>query len=187
MPLAAFISSIGMVLVTEAGDKTMLTTICLSAQYRRPFIVLAATMIALGISSAIGVIIGYILASALPIDLIIYISGGLFFTLGIYTLLKSDSEDIESCDNPTTFLGMVSLVLFSELGDKSQIAILALAAQSIYPILVFIGTIIGFLIINIIGVLAGDRISHLISINKIRKITGLIFILFGIAVIFRFI
>ncbi len=186
MPLQAFISSMGMILVTELGDKTMLTTMCLGAQYRRPTIVLAATMIALGISSIIGVIIGFILSTTLPIDLIVYISGGLFIILGIYSLLISNSEEFDSCDNPTTFLGMVSLVLFSELGDKSQIAILALAAYAAYPILVFLGAMIGFLIVNGIGALVGDRVSHRISMNTIRKATGLIFIIFGIAILFRF-
>ena len=183
MPLQAIISSLGLVLATEIGDKTMLTTMCFSAQYRRPLIVLTATMIALGISSAIGVIIGFILSATLPINLIIYISGGLFIILGIYSLLNSSLEEIDSCDNPTTFLGMVSLVLFSELGDKSQIAILALAASSIYPILVFLGAMTGFLVVNLFGVLAGDYISNKISMNRIRKVTGLIFIAFGIAVL----
>jgi putative Ca2+/H+ antiporter (TMEM165/GDT1 family) len=187
MPLAAFISSIGLVIATEFGDKTMLTTMCLSAQYRRPYTVLAATMIALGISSAIAVIIGFILAAAIPIDLIIYISGGLFLVLGFYSLLKPDTEEIESCEDPKTFLGMISVVLFSELGDKSQLAILALAAQSIYPILVFLGAILGFLFVNIIGAIAGNGISNKISINTVRKITGLVFIFFGVLILLRII
>ena len=187
MPLIAFISSMGLVSATEFGDKTMLTTMCLSAQYRRPLIVLAATMISLGISSIISVSVGFFLASALPIDFIIYISGGLFLLLGFYALIKRNSEEIESCDNPATFLGMVSVVLFSELGDKSQIAILALAAQSMYPVFIFLGAMVGFLIVNVIGAIAGNNISHRVSINTIHKIAGLIFILFGILVLFRII
>ena len=183
MPLQALLSSFVVILITEIGDKTMLTTMCLSAQYRRPSIVLVATMIALGISSVIGVLIGFILATTLPIDLIVYISGGLFLILGFYTLLNSNSEEVDSCDNPTTFIGMISLVLFSELGDKSQIAILALAANSLYPVLVFVGALVGFLIVNTIGAIAGDRISQRISMNTIRKVTGLVFIIFGIAIL----
>ncbi len=183
MPLQALLSSFGIILVTEIGDKTMLTTICLSAQYRRPAIVLLATLIALAISTAIAVVVGVVLATSLPVDLIVYISGILFLGLGIYTILKSDSEEVESCDNPATFTGMVSLVLFSELGDKSQIAALALAAQSIYPIMVFVGAIIGFLVVNAIGAVAGDRIAGVTSIKYVKIVAGAIFIIFGFAVL----
>ncbi|MGY5854339.1 MAG: TMEM165/GDT1 family protein [Candidatus Thorarchaeota archaeon] len=183
MPLQALLSSLGIILVTEIGDKTMLTTMCLSAQYRRPTIVLLATLIALSISTAIAVVIGVVLATSLPVDLIVYISGALFIGLGIYTIIKSDSEEVNSCDNPATFTGMVSLVLFSELGDKSQIAALALAAQSIYPIMVFAGALIGFLIVNALGAIAGDRIAGITSMKHVKRVAGIVFIIFGFAVL----
>jgi putative Ca2+/H+ antiporter (TMEM165/GDT1 family) len=167
----------------ELGDKTMLTTMCLSAQYRRPWLVLLATMIALATSSVIAVIIGYILSTTLPIDLITYISGMLFIILGIYTLATSDSDIPDTCDNPGTMFGMFSLVLMSELGDKSQITILALAAQSLFPIIVFVGSIIGFLIVNALGAWAGDRVAARIPIPTIKKGVGLIFILFGVLIV----
>ena len=184
MPLQVLLSSIGLVFLTELGDKTMITAMCLSAQYRRPWIVLLATMIALATSTLIAVIIGVILSASLPVDLIIYISGVLFLGLGIYTLTRRNNESPDECDTPGTFLSMVSLILFSELGDKSQIAILALAVQSIFPIMVFTGAIIGFLLLNTISVFAGDRISGKIPLKTIRLVAGFVFILFGVLVIF---
>lgn len=167
----------------EIGDKTMLTTICLSAQYRRPGLVLLSTMTALATSSIIAVIIGYILSTSLPIQLITYVSGILFIGLGLYTLAKANSEVPDSCDNPGTLFGMFSLVLFSELGDKSQITILALAAQSSFVIMVFIGSIIGFLIVNSLGAIAGDRVSARIPLKIVKTVVGFIFILFGLLVV----
>ena len=142
-------------MLMELGDKTMLTTMCLSAQYRRPGLVLLSTMSALTASSVIAVILGYVLSATLPVGIITYVSGVLFLSLGIITLVKANNDATATCDNPGTIFGMFSLVLFSELGDKSQIAILALAAQSLFPIMVFLGSITAFLIINSIGVLAG--------------------------------
>jgi putative Ca2+/H+ antiporter (TMEM165/GDT1 family) len=141
-------------------------------------------MIALATSTLIAVIIGIILSAAIPVDLIVYISGFLFLGLGIYTLASRNKEEPDTCDNPGTFLSMVSLILFSELGDKSQITVLALAVQSLFPVMVFIGAIIGFLMLNVISVFAGDKISDKISLKTVRLVAGFIFILFGVLVIF---
>ncbi|MFW9850722.1 MAG: TMEM165/GDT1 family protein [Candidatus Thorarchaeota archaeon] len=184
MPLETLLTSIGLIFITELGDKTMITAMCLSAQYRRPWIVLLATMIALAISTLVAVIVGFILSTAIPVDLIIYISGILFLGLGFYSLVIRNKEEPDTCDTPGTFLSMVSLILFSELGDKSQITILALAVHSVFPMMVFIGAIIGFLLLNIISVHAGDRISDKISQKTVRIVAGIVFILFGILVIF---
>lgn len=164
----------------------MLTTICLSAQYRRPWLVLVSTMLALGASSVIAVIVGYVLSESLPIQVITYVSGLLFLALGFYTLARSEPDD-DACENPSTLLGMFSLVLFSELGDKSQITILALAAQSLFPIWVFVGAIGGFLIVNALGAVAGDRTAARIPMEKVRLATGFIFLAFGVLVILGFI
>jgi len=184
MPLQALASSAGLILLMELGDKTMLTTMCLSAQYRRPKLVLLATMLALTTSSIIAVTLGYILSTTLPIEIITYVSGILFLSLGFYTLARADSEIPDTCDNPGTLFGMFSLVLLSELGDKSQIATLALAAQSAFPLMIFIGAIIGFFIINSIAVLAGESIAERIPIKAVKRVVGIIFILFGLLVIF---
>ncbi len=183
MPIQTLLTSAGLVLLMELGDKTMLTTMCLSAQYRRPRLVLLATMIALATSSVIAVIVGYILAATLPINVITYVSGILFVGIGIYTLYTSSSEVPDTCDNPGTLFGMFTLVLLSELGDKSQITILALAAQSTLAIMVFIGSIIGFFIVNSVGALAGDRVAARIPLRTVKIIVGLVFILFGVLVV----
>ncbi len=184
MPLQALISSAGLILLMELGDKTMLTTMCLSAQYRRPKLVLIATMLALTTSSVIAVILGYILSATLPIEIITYVSGILFIALGFYALARADLEIPDTCDNPGTLFGMFSLVLLAELGDKSQIATLALAAQSAFLLMIFIGAIIGFFITNSIAVLAGESIAERIPIKAVKRVVGIIFILFGLVVIF---
>ncbi len=183
MPIQTLVSATGLVLLMELGDKTMLTTVCLSAQYRRPWLVLLATISALATSSIIAVIIGFILSATLPIEIIAYVSGILFIALGLYTLATSKSDVPDSCDNPGTMFGMFSLVLMSELGDKSQITILALAAQTPFAIMVFIGSIIGFLIVNAIGAWAGDRVATRIPLNIVKKVVGAIFILFGVLIV----
>jgi putative Ca2+/H+ antiporter (TMEM165/GDT1 family) len=184
MPIQTLLTSAGLVLLMELGDKTMLTTMCLSAQYRRPGLVLLATILALATSSVIAVIVGFILSATLPIGIITYVSGILFIGLGVYTLARANSEAPDTCDNPGTLFGMFSLVLLSELGDKSQITILALAAQSTFAVMVFLGSIIGFLIVNSLGAWAGNRVASRIPLRTVKIVVGLVFILFGFLIVF---
>lgn len=82
---------------------------------------------------------------------------------------------------------MFSLIFFSELGDKSQIAVLGLAAQSQFPFMVLVGALIGFLVINSIAAFAGNRLAIIISVDTIRKVSGFVFILLGVFMLLGFI
>jgi len=185
MSLESFFYAVTVVFLAELGDKTMLATIFLSAQYKRPGVVLLAAMGALTAATVIAVITGMIFAVTLPIDLILYFSGALFIIMGVYTMAISRKNESADSVTPTTFGGMFSLVFLAELGDKTQITVLALAAQSEAPIFIFIGAILGFLFVNSLGAVAGDRISEHAPIIWIKRVTGLVFIGFGILILFR--
>ena len=183
MPLATLAESLVMIALTELGDRTMLIALCLSAQYRRPWLVLAATVSALTISTVIGVIVGYLLSTTISMTLIVTVSGVMFLLLGLYSLWRSRSNEDVECATPSTFVGMMSLVLVSELGDKSQIAVLALAAQSLFPIMIFLGAMVGFILVNATGSFLGDRIAHRLPLRSVRLMTGIVFIVFGILIL----
>lgn len=183
MFLESFISATTVVFLAELGDKTMLATLVLSAQYRRPVFVLIIAMLALTVSTIIAVIIGVILAATLPLEFIILISGGIFIILGVHALIRKVSEENVNNNQPQTILSMFSLVLVSEMGDKTQIASLALAAQSAFPLMVFLGALLGFLLVNGIGAFTGEQISKRVPLETIRKVTGLVFIIVGILIV----
>ncbi|MBD3405621.1 MAG: hypothetical protein GF411_05755 [Candidatus Lokiarchaeota archaeon] len=185
MPAQVFLASLIIVFLTELGDKTMIATILLSAEHRQPSLVLIASLAALATSTFIAIIIGVVLSSALPLDLIIYLSGVIFIVLGLYTLFKKEESEETTENTQITFLSMFSLVLVSELGDKSQLAILAIAAQSLFPAFVFIGAVTGFLLLNSIGAFSGDKIGENLPMNAIRAFTGIVFIIIGTLVLFR--
>ena len=189
MFLESFFYALIVVFLAELGDKTMMATIFLSAQYRRPGVILLVAMSALGASTIIAVIIGVILAATLPIDLISYLAGALFFAMGVYMLAKSPKNKRENMVhiNRTTFGGMFSLVFLAELGDKTQIAVLALTVQSEAPIFVFIGAILGFFLVNSLGAIVGVRIAERVPVAWIKRVTGLLFIGFGLLALLRII
>ncbi len=182
--LETVLSAASLVFLAELGDKTMLATVCLSAQCRRPRFVLGAAMLALMTSTALAVVVGYVLSTALPLDIIIWASGLIFIVLGIYTLLQKESDEDGTGAEPASFLSIYSLVLFSEMGDKTQVSALAIAATTGLPILVFIGATIGLFLVNAIGVVMGDRIAAVSSVSIVRRVTGLVFILFGVLILF---
>ncbi|NWF94733.1 MAG: TMEM165/GDT1 family protein [Candidatus Thorarchaeota archaeon] len=182
MPAQSFLVAFALVLLMELGDKTMLTTMCLSAQSHRPWIVLLATMSALVTATAVGVLIGTTLYTILPLDLLSTIAGVIFLILGVYSLSISSLEDTIDCKNPCTVSSMFSFILISELGDKSQLAILALSAQSSLPILVFAGAVLAFLTVNAVAVFAGTGLALRVKARHIRVASGVIFVVFGLLI-----
>jgi len=182
LPIETLLYSTGIIFLAELGDKTMLATMCLSAQYKRPSVVLLATMLALASSTVIAVVIGVLMADELPTDFIAHLSGAMFLAMGIYILIKRESQGVTNCSNAGTFLSMFSLVFLSELGDKTQIACLALAARSALPVFVFLGATIGFFVVNAMGAAAGGRAARVVPIGLIRKVTGLVFIAVGVLI-----
>ncbi|TFF87008.1 TMEM165/GDT1 family protein [Candidatus Thorarchaeota archaeon] len=187
MPLLTFVSTALVIFVAELGDKTMLTTLCLGARFKRPTLVVLSSILALAVASGIAVIVAVVLSFALPIQVILYMSGILFIVMGGHTLVFKDNDPSEYCDNPKSMLSMFSLVLFSELGDKSQIAILSIAAQSAYPILVFAGSFASFLLLSGLSAFAGDRLAERFPTRKVQIVTGVLFFVIGFLIIFNLI
>jgi len=183
MLIEALISSTGVVFLAELGDKTMLATMCFSAQCRKPLLVLVASMLALTCATVLAVVAGTVLAAALPLQLIIYLSAIIFLSMSVYTLVEIDSGTGDTNKITGTFLGMASLVFVSELGDKTQLACLALAAESPYPVAIFIGAIAGFFAANSIAAVAGHRLAGSIPIRVIRGATATVFIIIGALVL----
>lgn len=145
--------------------------------------VLVVSMLALTSSTILAVVAGVLMAATLPLELIVYLSGTLFIIMGFYTFTKNQAEDNRECQSTTTFLGMFSLVFLSELGDKTQLACLALAAESHFPVLVFIGAIIGFFAVNSMGAIAGYRAADALPIHLIRRTTAAVFIIIGVLIV----
>lgn len=146
---------------------------------------LVASMAALTSSTILAIVAGMLMAAILPLELIVYLSGAMFLVMGIYMLGSLHTESGATYQSTSTFLGMFSLVFISELGDKTQLACLALAADSPFPVLVFIGAIIGFFAVNSIGVVAGRGIAGAVPLRLIGGATAAVFIVVGVLIVLR--
>lgn len=185
MTVDIFVTSFILVFLAELGDKTMLATVCLAAQYRRPRLVIFVAMAALTTSTAIAVVLGSVLAISLPTEIITVLSAILFIIMGLYTLL-TNSNECETIPSQRSMIGMFSLVFLSEMGDKTQVSAILIAAQTGLALFVFIGAVLGLLLVNITGAAIGARLTENTSLQKIKLVAGLAFIIVGVLILIGF-
>jgi len=181
MELGPLVSAFVLILVTELGDKTMFAVITLSSRYSK-LIVLIGALSALALVTAVGVLIGEVIYQLVPQFWLQIGAATLFLIFGVYTLVTHENGSGEEMKfqkwggGVATF-GMVALM---ELGDKSQLSVIALSAESGAPLMVFIGTMLAFAIITTIMVLLGEQIRRRVPEKYIRLGSGAIFIIFGL-------
>ncbi|HMN56033.1 MAG TPA: TMEM165/GDT1 family protein [Ottowia sp.] len=181
--MEALLVSTGVVALAEIGDKTQLLAFILAARFKKPVPIilgiLAATLVNHGLAGALG---AWITASVSPGGLR-WVLGLSFLGMAVWTLIPDKIEDEES--QVAQHLGVfgATLVTFflAEMGDKTQIATVALAAHYATPLLVVLGTTLGMLIADVPAVFVGDKLAARIPMKLVHSIAAVIFVLLGIA------
>lgn len=138
---------------------------------------------ALLLVSGLGVVIGQALTMIIPMLIIRVVSAILFLAFGAYTILssrKEETEQVEKFGAKSVALSVFSIVASMELGDKTQLAVIALTAECNMPLLVYAGAATAFIIITGLGALIGSRLLRLIPLRLVKLGSGVLFILFGI-------
>ncbi|KXB01511.1 hypothetical protein AKJ41_01355 [candidate division MSBL1 archaeon SCGC-AAA259O05] len=177
MDLTPFLSTFAIIAIAELGDKTQLTVVTLCSKHRPEIIFLSSFLALLGIGG-VSILIGSAITQFLPMSWIKIGSGAVFIIFGIHTLIGEEEESY-SCGE-TTFFASFSLVALMELGDKTQLATIALAAKFASPYLVFSGLGLAFFLITGAGVIIGAKLKDFVSRKYIRIGSSIIFITFGL-------
>jgi Ca2+/H+ antiporter, TMEM165/GDT1 family len=182
--LEALLVSTGVVALAEIGDKTQLLALVLAAKFRKPVPIilgiLVATLLNHGIAGALGAWLATLLG---PIGLrwVLALS---FIGMAMWTLVPDKYEE-QSAAAPRFGVFAATLVAFFlvEMGDKTQVATVALAAK--YPSLVAVvcGTTLGMMIANVPAVWIGDIAAGKLPLVWIRRIAALLFLALGVAVL----
>lgn len=182
MELTVFLLSFSLIAIAELGDKTQLAVIMLTAKYR-PLPILCGAMFAFLLVDGLGVLVGNILAEVLPFLWVGVGSGVAFICFGIYGFLSGEGEAKVRYGR---FALLTSFILVSlmELGDKTQLATIVLAAKYAMPIVVLSGVMLAYLTITVVGVVVGVGLTKMVPTEKMRLIASLIFILFGVLFLF---
>lgn len=183
----AFLICTGLVALAEMGDKTQLLALLLAARYRQPLPILAAILLATLFNHALAAALGFWLAETLNADILRWILAASFIAMAGWMLIPDQLDDEEDNIRRWQRFGVfgATFVLFflAEIGDKTQIATVALAARFDHLIIVLAGTTLGMMLANAPAVFIGDRLAGRLPITLIHRIAALIFLVVGIGVI----
>lgn len=178
--MEAFLVSTGVVALAEIGDKTQLLAFVLAARFRKPLPItlgiLLATLANHGAAGALGAWI----TSLLGPETLRWILGVSFIAMAVWVLVpdkftKSETRALRFGAFGTTLI----LFFLVEIGDKTQVATVALAAQFPNLLAVVLGTTLGMLIANVPAVILGERVAHRIPIRLVHIIAAVIFLILG--------
>lgn len=182
MSLESLFVSTGVVALAEIGDKTQLLAFLLAARFKKPLPIilgiLAATLVNHGLAGALG---AWITASVSP-NILRWVLGLSFIGMAAWTLIPDKIEEEESLMAQKFGVFGATLVTFflAEMGDKTQIATVALAAHYAAPLLVVAGTTLGMLIADVPAVFAGDKLAAKIPMKLVHSIAAGVFAVLGV-------
>jgi len=179
----AFLVSTGIVALGEMGDKTQLLALLLAARFRKPVPIILGILVAtLANHAAAGWLGGWIAAQMGP-QLLRWVIGGSFLVMAAWMMIPDRLDEKEAGDSAQRLgiFGTTVLAFFlAEMGDKTQIATVALAAR--YPDLLAVvaGTTLGMMIANVPAAFLGDRIASKLSMTLVHGVAAVIFAVLGV-------
>jgi Ca2+/H+ antiporter, TMEM165/GDT1 family len=181
----AFLVSTGIVALAEIGDKTQLLAFILAAKFRKPwpiiFGILAATLANHGFAGALGSWI----TSLMSPHTLRWVLGLSFIGMAIWTLIPDRFDQVDArLSRYGVFTTTLIAFFLAEMGDKTQVATVALAAQYQAFYAVVAGTTLGMMIANVPAVLLGERIAGRIPVRVVHAVAAAIFALIGLATLF---
>jgi putative Ca2+/H+ antiporter (TMEM165/GDT1 family) len=178
----AFFVSSGIVTLAEIGDKTQLLALLLAARFRRPWPIIWGILVATVANHAMAGAIGQLVADYLNDTWQHAILAVSFLAVAAWTLIpdKLDEDDAPPVGRYGAFVATVIAFFLAEMGDKTQIATVVLAAQFDAYVWVVLGTTVGMLLANVPVVILGNVAAERLPLTLIRRITALAFLLLGL-------
>lgn len=180
--MEAFLISIGIITLAEMGDKTQLLAFMLAARFKQPIPIILGITLATLVNHGLSGIVGMWISNYLNHHVLSWVLGITFILMAIWTLIPEtiDEEKTYITHNIGIFSATFTTFFLGEMGDKTQIATMALAAHYGKPLLVIAGTTIGMLLADVPAVLLGKRFAHLVSIKLLNYLAASFFMLMGI-------
>ena len=180
--MEALLVSTGIVALAEIGDKTQLLAFILAAKFRKPVPIILGILAATLANHSFAGAVGNWVTSMLDGQTLRWILGVSFIGMAIWTLIpdKFDEDDAKLARFGVFGTTLIAFFL-AEMGDKTQVATVALAEQYQAFFTVVTGTTLGMMIANVPAVLLGDRIAHRMPVRLVHSIAAAIFAVLGVA------
>ena len=178
----AFLVSTGIVALAEIGDKTQLLAFLLAAKFRRPVPIVLGIFAATIVNHAFAAAVGAWVSSALGPDVMRWVLGLSFLGMAAWIMVPDKiDEDEAKLAKYGVFLTTLIAFFLAEMGDKTQIATVALAARYSSTVAVVAGTTFGMMLANVPAVYFGERIANRVPLRVVHGIAALIFAALGVA------
>lgn len=186
--MEAMLSSVGIIALAEMGDKTQLLAFVLAARFQKPLPIILGIALATLINHGISGVLGVWISNYLTPHLLSWLLGITFIVMGIWTLMPDHFEEKKAFITQNTGIMSATFAAFflAEIGDKTQIATLALAAHYQQPFIVITGTVIGMLLADIPAVLLGKKLAHLVSFKLLNYFAAFLFGLMGVICLLQY-
>ena len=181
--MEAFFFSTGIVALAEMGDKTQLLSLVLAARFRKPWPIVLGILVATLANHALAGALGAWVTTLLGPDVLRWVLGGSFLAMAAWMLVPDRLDEEESSGPPRLGVFGTTLVAFflAEMGDKTQIATVMLAAQYHAYYLVVAGTTLGMMLANAPVVWLGERMMRVVPVRVVHLVSALIFAVLGLA------
>ena len=181
--LDALLVSTGVVALAEIGDKTQLLAFILAARFKKPLPIIAGILVATLVNHALAGALGAWITTLLNPQVLGWVLGLSFIGMAVWTLIPDEIEEDEAPVVKRFGVFGATLVTFflAEMGDKTQLATVAMAAHYPTPLLVVVGTTLGMMIANVPAVYLGEKLAARIPMKLVHSIAAGLFALLGLA------
>jgi Ca2+/H+ antiporter, TMEM165/GDT1 family len=180
--MQAFLISTGIVALAEMGDKTQLLALLLAARFKRPWPIVLGIFVATVLNHAMAGALGAWVTTQVSPQTLRYILGASFIAMAVWMLVPDKLDDEADRKKPRFGIFGTTVVLFflAEMGDKTQIATVMLAARFDAYIAVVAGTTLGMMLANAPVVWLGERMTRLVPLRVVHVVSAAIFLGLGL-------
>ncbi len=182
--MEAFFVSTGVVALAEVGDKTQLLAFLLAARFKKPLPIIAGILVATLINHGLAGALGAWITQSVSPQVLRWVLGASFIGMAIWTLIPDEIEEEEETQIAQRFgvFGATLITFFlAEMGDKTQVATVAMAAHYANPLWVVMGTTLGMLIADVPAVFVGDKLANKIPMRLVHMVAAAMFAVLGVA------
>ena len=185
--MESFLVSTGVVALAEIGDKTQLLAFILAARFRKPVPILLGILAATMLNHALAGAVGAAVSAFLGPDVLRWLLGLTFLAMAAWVLIPDSGDDLKTHGGAMGAFGAALVSFFlAEMGDKTQVATVALAARFEALTAVIAGSTLGMMMANAPAVLLGERAAHRIPVRLVHGLAALMFAALGVLTLMGF-
>lgn len=179
--MEAIFNSTILIFISEMGDKTQLLALVLAARFRKPIPILLGIFVATILNHALASYVGSFITHYFSQATLRWVLAGSFIAFGLWILIPDKDEGLKTTERFGAFVTTLIAFFIAEMGDKTQLATVALGARYTSIVAVTLGTTFGMMLANAPTVYFGQWFTDRIPMKWVHRVASVLFIGFGLA------